>query len=704
MSGLFARKQSINNTATKIGALRIQNSSQGVPIQITFGTTRVTPNLLDYEDFTSIPRTETTETGGKGGGGTTISNTTFTYTVALMLGLGEGPVVAVETAWRNKDVTLASGGLGMSLFNGSANQTAWPYMTGNHPTKARNLRGEAYLSVPAFDLGDNASLPNMSFEVFGLGGPDLCAPDVNPATVMSLLLTSTQYGLGFSNFPTPSVFSNFCNASNLLVSPNYKEQRPASELISDLAKIGNSALVWSEGNLKVIPYGDSVVSFQPYVFSGCSCVLGPVATYTPDLTPVYDLTHDDFLDTPPVKVRRKRPADAFNMVQVKCLDRANDYNIAVVEAKDQAAIDQYGLRTAQMIDAEMICDLSIARRVAQAALQRELYYRNTYSFTVGWKYARLEPMDIVSLTDPSSGLSQALVRVISIDEDEEGRLSITAEDVFNGVATPGVYGVQTSDGFIANNAAPPGNAFAPVIFQPPVELSGVPQVWIGTAGGANWGGAEVWVSDDNASYTRAAVINAPARYGTLAANFPASSSPDTTNVLSVNFSVSGGALTSATIAQADALDTISFVGTANGGEIIAYSTANLVSANVYNMSGYILRGQRCSFSSPHLVGESFMRLDDAVARINVDEARVGQTIYFKLLSFNVFGQALQTLSSVSPSTYVVRPVGIVAVNGTIPNIISAGQVLCIGPSQQFSVLGRLTNAGRVNADGRLIIT
>lgn len=46
-----------------------------------------------------------------------------------------------------------------------------------------------------------------------------------------------------------------------------------------------------------------------------------------------------------------------------------------------------------------ICDVDIARNVAQILLQRELYVRNTCQFTTGWRYGRLEPMDIVTLTE-----------------------------------------------------------------------------------------------------------------------------------------------------------------------------------------------------------------------------------------------------------------------------------------------------------------
>ena len=62
-------------------------------------------------------------------------------------------------------------------------------------------------------------------------------------------------------------------------------------------------------------------------------------------------------------------------------------------------------------------------------LQRRLYVRNTYKFKLGWKYALLEPMDIVLITDAALGLSGAAVRITQIEEDDNGELTVTAEEI-----------------------------------------------------------------------------------------------------------------------------------------------------------------------------------------------------------------------------------------------------------------------------------
>jgi hypothetical protein len=73
--------------------------------------------------------------------------------------------------------------------------------------------------------------------------------------------------------------------------------------------------------------------------------------------------------------------------------------------------------------------LAVANAIASDMLHRKLYLRNTYKFRVGWRHMLLEPMDVVSLTDSVSGLVQTPVRIIEVQEDAGGALTMTAEDL-----------------------------------------------------------------------------------------------------------------------------------------------------------------------------------------------------------------------------------------------------------------------------------
>jgi hypothetical protein len=409
------------------------------------------------------------------------------------------------------------------------------------------------------------------------------------------------------------------------------------DIANELCQIGISAPFWSEGVLKVTPYCDA-----------------NIGTFMPVTTVQYQLTDDDFLapsGTDPIVVKRKRPADAFNDITIQIKDRSNNYNNYVVRASDQAAIDQYGPRPAPMVTLDAICVTSIGSTVAQAMLRRALYYLNTYEFTLGWKYARLESMDLVGLTDAGLGLNQTTVRIVSTEEDSEGQIKFTAEDFNPGVSNPAAVAVQAASGYIVNQDVSAGNASTPVIFQPPTDASGgAPQVWLGTSGGADWGGAEVWGSSDNTTYTKLSIVTAPARHGVLTANLPTHVDPDAVSTLSVDLTISAGALLTVPTVQADALATLSYV----DGELLAYANCTLTSAYHYDVT-YLRRGAYGTPIGTHLVASNFMRCDGALAKLAVDPAWVGTTLYVKLLSFNKTGGGLQTLAGVAATSYVVQP-------------------------------------------------
>lgn len=701
MGFLFGGGQTINNSQTKLGALRVQNSSQGVPIPLVYGTTRVAGNLLWYGDFTAIPHTSSQHAGK--GGGSTVNNTTYTYTVGVVIGLCEGPVrVAspIGQVWSGKTLTDATK-IGLAEFQGTYTQSPWSYLVTNHADQALNYRGTCYVAQGALDLGNSDSLPNLSFEVTGLLNP-LCLYDVSPAQVAQDLIENDKYGcVPGSTFVDVTAWNTYCYAANIVVSPSYVAQTAAKNLIQSLANIGNAAPVWSFDTLKFIPFCDAVVSLNP-------CELNAPIVFTPDLTVRYSLTYDDFLassGTAPITITRKRQADAYNAVRIDHYSRANAYNHLVSEAKDQASIERYGLRQAPTVNATEICEGAVGSSVAQLMLQRSVAIRNTYEFTVGWRYILLEPMDIVSLTDPLLGMSNVPVRITQIEEDEEGRLKITAEDLSVGIGTAGAYQTQAAGGAVVNTGVDPGNAATPVIFQPPIDLSnGTPQIWLAAAGGPNWGGAQVWVSaDGGASFNQVSTVSSPARYGVLTANFPAGSDPDVTNNLSVNLTISSGTLTTASTGDANGGLTQSYVGTATGGEIIDYSTVTLTSAFNYTMSGFIRRGQSCSIATPHVVGDSFVRLDASIAKVDVTERYVGQTLQVKLLSFNKYGSGLQSLANAPAFNYTVQPVGVSVTGAGVPSTITANQVLCVPPNQQYQVVGAMTVQGTVNLDGTLVI-
>jgi hypothetical protein len=632
----------ISSSENKIGALSIQSSTYGLPLNLVWGTTRVTGNMIGYSDFVAIPHTQTQSSGGKGGG-VTSSNTTYTYQCAAMFALGEGVISGIGTIWSGKDKTTLSA-LGLSLFTGAPGQTPWSFMVSNHPTQALAYPAVAYVANSAFSLGTSASLPNLSYEVQGprqFGGGIV---DAMPDLILSDFLTNSVYGAGFpsAKLGDLTAYKTYTQAMGLFLSPALTQQQQASQTVTDLMTMTNSDVVWSQGVLKIVPYGDTAVT-------------GNGVTYTPNIVPVYDLTDDDFLgDTAsdPITIKRKTQADAYNHVQIEFMDRAADYNLAIAEATDLANIDMYGRRTQQPITMHAICDRAVADKVSSTVLQRALYIRNTYEFKLGWRFCLLEPMDIVTLTHSLLGLNLLQVRITDVEENENGELSIIAEEFPFGVAHPPQITTQVTSGYSVDaNAAPSGIA-TPLFFEAPIEKTSVTGLGIYAAVSgldSTWGGANVWVSLDGSTYKKIATINGGARYGRLtAAMAAASAGSDNVNIVAVALSGTGGQLLSGTTDDATLLNTLCYV----DGEYLSYVTSTLTATNSYTLSN-LIRGAYTTATPAHASGAAFARVDDTLPMVEIDPSYIGKQIWFKFTSFNQYQSGETDLSTATAYAYTV---------------------------------------------------
>lgn len=654
MSGSGAKP--ISSESPRLSTIRINQSAYGAAITWLRGTNRVSGNLIDYDDFTAIPHTTTQEMGGKGGSSGGMKSTTYTYTCAVAIALSEGTVQGVGQVWSSKDKTTL-GALGLTLFTGTLPQSPWGYMTSKHPTKALGYPGIAYVASGALDLGDSAMMPNLSFEVIGpraigelvVGQP---LPDARADEILTDMLTDPLSGVGFdgARLHGLTAYRTYCQAAGFFVSPAISEQAAAVDHVRLLMQMTNADTVWSEGKLKIVPYADSAVT-------------GNGTTYTPDVTPLFDLTDDDFIpldDLSVIRINRKRPADAFNRVQVEFCNRAIEYNTDLGEARDGANIAQFGLRPKDPVQMHWITRKEMADQVADLIMRRELYILNEYEVKLGWRYAMLEAMDIITLTHAPLGLNRATVRIISADESEDGEIDLVVEEMPWAIATPAKVITQGGTGTAVDFNVAPGNSNTPVIFEPPLSLAGQPEIWFGTSGGSTWGGCEIWVSLDNATYTRIGNVTSPARHGTLTALMPSGSDPDVSTTVAVDLGASRATLLSGTQQDRDLLNTLCYV----DGELISYQDATLTGSFRYDLTS-LRRGAYGSPVGSHANGAAFMRLDSAVFRYAFDKSYVGETLYIKLRSFNIYGGALQDLATLTPITFAIAGAPVGSVGGLV---------------------------------------
>lgn len=601
--------KTISTSENRLAGIALQSSSYGGVLPILYGTSRLAANLIDYDDFTAIPHT-TSQHAGKGGG-TTMSNTTYTYTAGVIMALCEGPISGVNRVWRDKKIgTLA--GYGFTLLTGTRPQSPWSVWTTKHPSKALGYSGVAQVCHAAIPLASGGTMQNHTFEVTGFSATEqdpnyTSAYDARPEAVILDFLTNQFYGAGWDSSKIASMttgaasYATYCQACGFVISPLFNEQKSAGDHLQTILDATNSEAIWSAGasgmQLKIIPYGDTSITANG-------------TTYTPNTTPLYDLTYDDFLGVlddqgnatgnDPITVTRTSTQDVFNCHPVEYWDRLNSYNTSVVEDPDPVDVAISGMKKAQPSSLHMITRGSHALQISRIMAQKSVWIRNTYTFKVGWKYILLEPMDLVTLTDPKLGLVRKVVRIVSVDmpdeTSEKDGLTVVAEEWPFGTATATLYTTQNSGGTIPNIDVAPGNANAPVIADLPLLLAPTEGSAYGvlvTSGGANWGGAEVWLSYDNAAYEMVGQITKPGRHGTISANLAQSTNTNLA-LQSETFTTSPWAATNATAAVNAVLRPDSAATTAatltdsatNAQHYISQSISGLTIGQTYTASVY----------------------------------------------------------------------------------------------------------------------
>jgi hypothetical protein len=432
---------------TAIHHMRWQDSQYGVIIPIVYGRARV-PGHIIWAGH--LQATLHTSSAGKGifGGGSTSSF--YTYAIAHIDCVAIGPITSFGRLWR-----MGSGGLQRrtlaqvkafwSLFLGNIGQAPWSYMTSHHAGQALGYTELAYAGTTNDNLGTSASIPQRTWEVFGFLPYSANIKDADPSAVIQDIIKNAFFGMApgatwVDSAVTFATLTQYAVAMSFLISPVFDQQKAGREWIALLLDVIHAEALWSEGQMRVVPYPVTAVT-------------GNGVTWIPALTPVVPVfTDDDFiLDSPTaheLTVKVQDPQLRNNVVKVEYINVLHDYNIDTAEMTDESDVVTLGPRRASVRQFHPIPNGGMAAQVAKFKLQKEMQIARQYTFKAApTKAALLDPMDVIALTSVFFGLNNYLVRVVSLNEtgDPEGgggsdlAIEVVCEDLMPGFA-PGPAG------------------------------------------------------------------------------------------------------------------------------------------------------------------------------------------------------------------------------------------------------------------------
>lgn len=627
----FFRGRTTTTRANKISEFTVNTAEYGAVVPEIIGTVRTAGNVIYYDDFTAHEHRETHK-AGKGGRSKQVS-ITYTYTVAVILGLCEGPISGIGKVWIGKNVhNYPADDIQLTLFDGKENQQPWAYTQGRHPEKALPYPGLAYMAG-VIDLGDSGSMPSYNFEVKGRLLETGDGIDVNPADYIRYVLDKIgkkdMQIIGLDNY------RKYCKEADLLISsPPDEDAKAAREVVNEIAKLTNVYVFWSNDKLKIVPLADR-----------------PVGNWAPDKTGITDLMADDFLPQSGgalVTYKRKDSSAIYNQFPVEFINRANGYEKESVSYEFTEDIKNYGVRAASITNAHYIYTKERAVKIAEQLARNNKYERTQYTFKLDWSLCRLEVGDLVRLTDENSGIFEQVAVINGITEGTDGCLTVTAISRAPGDYPAAKYNVHANDRpYIDYNKTAPDTI--PVIFQPPADLTadGL-ELWIAAKGKAEgWGGCTVYVSDDNTNYRTVGQIAGSARCGKLTQ--PLSPMPNHPSGNQV-FVTCNDQLLSGTLQDAERKNTLCWI----DGECMSYTTAMLQASGAWLLSG-LIRGQCNTEVRLHAKDTDFVRLDNSVFKVPFAKDDISKKIYLKFCSYNIFGAGNQDLSEVKAYEYTLAP-------------------------------------------------
>lgn len=715
MGFLFASSK--KNKIPEITGLQIQTAVNVVAIPICYGSPRVPMNIIYANGFRSVKE----KSGGKGLFSSGKGNVTgYKYYATYIGALGEGEFNTLLQWYEDNNIfvpgSIIPSDKQFEFFSGSDTQDPWTYIVDNWPDDAFSYRRTAYVGFPDYQIEQSGTIPQLNFLVkskfhtfplnpFQLNDGTDVIVDADPAACVYDFLTNEIYGVKFpaSFIDTTTVWtsadgfdpdvgdaalSTFCQAVGMGWSVCVNNPEPASSILDRWFKNLVVAAVWTGEKLKFVPYCDTASGANP----GYSDSLATVDRkyYTPDVGALFDLTIADFIQSEheddPVLVTRADPFNVKNTVRVDYRDRDNKFNDNVSEAKDELFVELYGPRVDRIGTADEFTYKDYASVSAWLQLARNISVTSTIEFRLAPQWCLLEPMDIITITYEKLALDHLKVRVKEVNEDGDGYLSFICENMNVGAVQGTEFVTQNNDPtdvFVSNEPAPAVNE--PAIFEPTDEYLAAasqasPIVVIGASGGpagvfsSLWGGCQVWLSDDNITYSQYATIVGAARQGVLTDTFPAysGSSPDVTNTLSVSLAESDGELETVTDFQAiSGLSLCAIIESDGTYEFVGYVDANLTGPNAYDLTR-VYRGMFGTQACSHASGAKFVRYDSLCKEIVLPPAFIGITIYIKLPSFNIYSLGLQDIADATAYTYTPQGWGSSASTNPLATALLSG--------------------------------
>jgi hypothetical protein len=309
-------------------------------------------------------------------------------------------------------------------------------------------------------------------------------------------------------------------------------------------------------------------------------------------------------------------------VDVSYVSRANNYQAGNQHARRMKVDSEEQM----LVSLPIVMEKGKARAVAETILYNAWMERVGYQFSLPPSYSYLEPTDIVNVQ--KNGINHVM-RVVQTSSKDDGVLMVStvAEDIsiYDSYAEPNdVNKIE-----LIKQAGDSSALLLDLPVLPNEQADGVRMHVAVRGDSVGWHGAVLYRSDDDGlSYQEIDQTTIASTSG-AALTVLANSEPQRFDVLST-----------VDVAVNAELESVSFTALLNGAnvamlgsEIIQFQTAQLMSHNIYRLSG-LLRGRLGTeiTVADHALAEPFVLVNSALLREDISDALLGLERCYKVVS------------------------------------------------------------------------
>lgn len=603
--------------------LRVTTSTYGAAIPTVYGRARIGSNVIWSSGIREIRREET-QGGGKGGS-PKVTTVRYDYYADFAVAFCTGPVAAIRKIWFDSILVFDNGGIAQSgvfepvskydasvtLYNGSETQQPDPLIESYKGVgNVSAYRGIAY-----------AVFRNVKLEKFGNRLPAVSAEIIAGVSNVN------------DNPPVSAAVRDICNRVGLtdgyldlseidgvsLRGYVRSRQMSARSALEPLQRAYQFDLIESDGKLKAVRRGGSSVVTIPTD----ELAAHPVGQEPPD-----DVT-----------VTRVQELEMLEKVYVNYVNDSTNYQTAT----------QLAQRSTGNAKAELVVDLPLtltdqeAAEIANTLLYESWQSRTRYVVSVSYKYAYLDPSDIVKVQSESATHTMRITRINYGD----GVLVLEGSAEEPSVYQPVAEGSE-SQGVPTAATTEVSTSLYNLLDLPPMEDQFANEFgYYATAAPAEpapkvWDGAVLYVTNDGgASYNGVAAITSATPMGKAATVLGADG---LTTVQDFRNSV----IVTLDYGELESVSEENLLNGANtallGDEIIQFQYATQITVDDWELTG-LIRGRRGTdwAMGTHQVGERFVLLSGGTREwVPTTSSYIGVTRTYKLQSV---GLALDDASS-----------------------------------------------------------